>query len=566
MTSMAEVVRNETVYVNLNHDGSIKGIKIVTRLSGDSKEQYYMDYGRLEDMRVLTRGVEPIIENGIQKWNTSYLKSQDIYYEGRLEKNLPLDIKIQYYLDGMQINGEELAGKSGALEIKIDIVNSNELTTQVQVPLNLDIFKNIEAKNGVTSVVGKTMTVVFTHLPMGDQSFSIKADGKNIELAPITISSTKSNMSLGEELDGDIGALIEGMGKMSGAANELENGSKELSKGTNLLKDGLEVLSSGISKFVIGLKEIGTNLKSLVEGLSKFNVGLGQLNENIPVLLNGVEDLNSGISTLSLQGHNIENGIKELDSGAKELAGGLGQITNGLEALNTGHSNLTGLAQELLTSSDPRVRALAEGVIYEAQAIEELSKGAIKSKEGMDMLSQSTNNLNYRYSEYNKGLESISLGFAQMSNEVKQIPEKLNEMYQGHSQLVGGLSLLSEGLDAAIIGGNELNTNAAKVPAEVKKLAEGQDKITDGIVLLNQDGLNKITEGIDKFSIIDVFKDDTAYTSFIDERNDENSNCQFIMQTPSIKAQLAKVRSEAVIEVKKNIFQRFMDLFVRFFK
>lgn len=565
VTTMAEVHRNETVYVNLNHDGSVKEVKIVTHLSGDSKGEYYIDYGKLEAMKVLTNGIEPVIDNETLKWNTSDLRENDIYYEGRIQKELPLDIQVQYFIDGTEINGEALAGKSGTLEIRVDIKNSNELTTQIQVPLNLDTFTNIEAKSGVASVVGKTMTIVFTHLPIGDQSFSIKADGKNIELDPITISSIKSSMSLGENLEGDIEAFSDGMTKMSDATRALENGSRELLKGTNLLKEGLKVLSTGLSKFLSGLKEIGTNLKTLVEGFSQFNMGLGQLNENIPTLVNGLEEISGGINTLSLQSNNIENGIKELDNGTKDLAGGLGQLSDGLEELNMGHSNLTGLAQDLLASSDPRVKALAEGVIDEAQAIEELNKGAGQFKAGMDLISQNTSNLSYGYEEYNKGLKSIASGFNQMNNEAKQIPTRINEMYQGHSQLVGGLSSLYEGLNTAIIGGDELNINAVKVPVEVEKLVEGQNKLTDGITQLNNEGFEKITEGIDKFSMLGSFQDDTSYTSFVDERNSENSNCQFIMQTAPIKVEPIKVKSEANVEAKKSIFQRFIDLFSRFF-
>lgn len=559
--SIAEVVRYETVYVNLDHDGSTKVLKAVTHISGESKDEYYVDYGDLKDMKVLTEGVSPIIENGIIKWNADILKEKDIYYEGDIQKKIPIDLNIQYFLDGKRIEGRELAGESGILEIKIDIKSSEGLTTQIQVPLNLDIFTRVEAEKGVLSVVGKTMNVVFTHLPLGDESFTIKAEGKNIELNPILISSTSAKISFPEELD----ELSNGINEMYDATKEMEEGSSKLSNGMKALKNGLVSLSDGISKFFTGLKEINNNLKTLVNGFSQFNLGLGKLNENISGAVKGVEELNNGINKLNSEGGNIEAGISGLNSGIKEVNGGLGNLNNGLKELNAGHSNLAQLAQSLMTSNDPRVKALAEGVISETKALNELSEGLNQSTIGIGTISENSEKLLLGYKEYNKGLNNISLGFNQLNNGIKELPKEINSMYLGHNQLLEGLTLLNEGVESAVNGANEININAKEIPEEVSKIVEGQEELTDGLGELNEDGFKKLVDGLDNFSMEDDENDDKLYTSFVDERNKENSNCQFIMQTPSIKIESEKVKVEIQSETNKTFFQRFVELFSRLF-
>jgi len=117
--AFAEVLKNETVYVNLNYDGKTENIVVVNHISGDSNKDVFIDYGKYDNLEVLVNNVEPIMEANQIKWPTEILKSQDIYYEGTIIKTLPLKLDIKYFLDNKEIKGEDLAGKSGKLKILI---------------------------------------------------------------------------------------------------------------------------------------------------------------------------------------------------------------------------------------------------------------------------------------------------------------------------------------------------------------------------------------------------------------------------------------------------------------
>ncbi|MFR5619402.1 MAG: hypothetical protein ACLTJ5_11400 [Clostridium sp.] len=54
----------------------------------------------------------------ILSWNTS---GQDIYYQGKTDKKLPVSMKITYKLDGKEIAAKDLPGKSGKVEIHVTI-------------------------------------------------------------------------------------------------------------------------------------------------------------------------------------------------------------------------------------------------------------------------------------------------------------------------------------------------------------------------------------------------------------------------------------------------------------
>ena len=109
----SQVMKDETVYVKLNHDGSSDSIMVVNHLSGTSDEEFFIDYGDYKNLQSLVTGVEPVTEKGIVKWPTEILKEKDIYYQGEVESQLPMKIKITYFLDNIEVKAEELLGKSG---------------------------------------------------------------------------------------------------------------------------------------------------------------------------------------------------------------------------------------------------------------------------------------------------------------------------------------------------------------------------------------------------------------------------------------------------------------------
>ncbi len=555
--SFAEIIRNETVFVNLDYEGNTKTIKVITHLSGTSSHEYHIEYGDLENLLSLTDGVSPIIEKGLTKWPTKDIENADVYYEGNIDKGLPLKLDIKYYLDGEEVQGQDLAGKTGQVKIGIKVMDSKDLTTQIQIPFNLDIFKNFETEKGVISVVGKTMTVVFTHLPMGDEEYTIVADGKEIELDPITIVATDSSSLFKDSLSG-IDELVDGIKKMSKASQEMKDGSNQLSDGMDKLKDGLSKLSSGIGEFLGGIKEIGTNLLTLVSVFKEINLGFKALNENTGQMVGSIGQMNEGLKMISQEGNKVEGSIGQINMGLKELNGGLAGLSQGLGALGQGHKDLSNLAKTLLDSQDPRVQALVQGVIEEDKALDQLSLAMGGLSEGMDKLSQGADSLHKGYEDYNGGLSYIANNFNQLNEGIKTFPEEINKMYEGNNQLVEGLIRLNGGMEDIVRGSGDLERNVKGIPSEVQKIIDGQDELTKGLDELNEKGFKELISQVEDFTNPD---EEETFTSFVDSKNKINSNVQILMQTPPIKVAKEKIEIQEEVVIKKTIFQRFLDLF-----
>ena len=78
---------------------------------------------------VNVKGNETFTQNGSTvTWNAG---GNDIYYQGTVEKQLPVDIKITYTLDGKAVKADEIRGKSGKLVIRLDYTNNAKSTATV---------------------------------------------------------------------------------------------------------------------------------------------------------------------------------------------------------------------------------------------------------------------------------------------------------------------------------------------------------------------------------------------------------------------------------------------------
>ena len=118
------ISKEETVYVNATAEGEIKDITVSDWLKNSgSAEGDVSDVSDLEGIKNV-KGDETFTQDGDKvTWNTD---SSDIYYQGTSNKELPVDMKIKYYLDDQEITPEELAGKSGHLRMEVSYTNKSK--------------------------------------------------------------------------------------------------------------------------------------------------------------------------------------------------------------------------------------------------------------------------------------------------------------------------------------------------------------------------------------------------------------------------------------------------------
>ncbi len=359
--------KDETVYVLSGADGKVEKIIVSDWIKNEVRKGSFYDSAELTDVENV-KGDETYSMNGdnMRVWDT---QGNDIYFQGNIEKELPVDISVTYKLDGKNISSEELAGKSGKVTIRFDYTNKLYETVEIDgkrekmnVPfammtgmvLDNDIFSNVEVSNGKifsdgnhTIIAGIAFPGLQTNLNLDPDKMEIPdyveitADAEGFEMAnTVTVATNEifSNINADTDEMDSIDDLNDALGEMTEAMDQLIDGSSELYDGLCTLLDKSNELISGIDR--------------LEDGASKLTDGIRDLNGGASELANGTAELSDGASS-------ILNGAEELVSGAKTLSGGLEALAENNDTLNAGARQVF---ESLLNTAEDQLKAAGVSV------------------------------------------------------------------------------------------------------------------------------------------------------------------------------------------------------------
>ena len=325
--SVYALMKNETVYTSLDRDGNIVVSSVTNHLLVDD-ELNIEDETELKDILNINGKETFTLNQNILKWNGL---GKDIFYRGVTEKEQPIDVEIEYYLNDEKVKPKDVIGKEGNVKIILNFknklqnkVNVNGKEEVIYTPfvvtagmvLNNENNKNIKVENGKSVDSGSRTMIVGLSTPGLYETLNIEELKK---LNSITITYDTTKFSLGsmylvatpkivEESDLKI---FEDLEKLSTSMNILKNSMDKIEIGSSELKLGSASLTSGANELSSGLKSALTSVNALKDGAI--------------VLKNGITEFSTTIkgATSSLEGKDIDSsitGLKTLSSANKETA------------------------------------------------------------------------------------------------------------------------------------------------------------------------------------------------------------------------------------------------------
>ena len=181
--------KDETVYVLAGADGSVQKIIVSDWIKNTLASATLTDSSELTDVENV-KGDETYTmdASNARVWDAA---GNDIYYQGNIEKELPVTLKVSYTLDGKSVTPEDLAGKSGHVVIRYDYENKQYETVtidgkqeKIYVPfamvtgmlLDTDTFRNVEVSNGKLLNDGSRYVVAGIALPGMQESLGLDAE------------------------------------------------------------------------------------------------------------------------------------------------------------------------------------------------------------------------------------------------------------------------------------------------------------------------------------------------------------------------------------------------------
>lgn len=530
--------KSETVYAVMDADGNTKDVSVSEWLKNEDKSNHLSDYSNLKNIKN-TSGDEKMSRDGNKLvWAA---KGNDIHYSGDYDGELPVNVKVSYYLNGTKVSADEIAGKKGNVKIRFDYdindsvkENGYSLTRPYAiisaVVLSNDNFTNVTVNNGKAVNDGNSTAVVGIALPgmsdnlqideldipdhvtinakttnfeidgtytVADSGFMNDVDTTKLDDATSQVDELESAL---DKLSDASKKLVDGSSKLAKGAGKLADSSSQIEDGTETLKDGTESLKNGSKDLKSGTGDLKTGVKNLSDGADKLVTGAQDLSTGTTQLKEGTEALNSSVN--GANGLAGDNGrAKKLSAGAAKVDAGIKQMGETIAAQNTKlaqtaksiSDNLDGVNTEKVNApSSTDVDSALETAIKAAEASgDEDTINALKNAK--EKLGTYETNVNDTVSSVNTDKEKIATANQTAKGMYKSITssssDDLKKLQDGADELKAG----TQALDTAVNVGST-KADGTKVPS----LSKAVSGLNDGAAQLDA-GVNGYTDKDGKF-------------------------------------------------------------------
>ena len=533
--------KEEVIYIMTEANGTVENVNVVNIFEGGS----ITDYGDYSSVKMLTT-TDDITQTDDKITFTS--TADKVYYQGTLEQvEIPWNISIQYFLDGKEYSADEIAGKSGSLEIKLSITQNSKCKTsfyddyalQTTILLDTNLCDNIKSDGATIAEVGADKQLLYTILPGKGLDTSIYANVQNFEMDAISINGIKLNLNLeidDEELTAKVQELMQATQKLNDVASNLYSGAESLKNGSNSLDSGIVTLKSGVSTLDTGIKTLQTGMQSMQAGLNTLNnqsASLTNVSKQIKTALETIQDSLSDISVsndkleeLTSASGNIKSGINNLFEGISTLRANLNYTQykaimsqNGLDidSLKTSNqttieecsnniSSLQTIIAELSQEGghDSQIAQLNQQISSLQNIIQILSvnSSSINGTESyINSVSEQVNNLYAGADTLNNEYETFNTAIAELAQTLTGFMAKLPELTSGINQLLANYENFDSGIGEYTDGVATIVSSYNQMLDGVSSLASGSKELLNGTETLSSktsqffDGIAELCDG-----------------------------------------------------------------------
>ena len=379
--------KEESVYVKADASGNVKKTTVSEWLKNPEKGTI-SDTSELKDIKNV-KGDETF-ETGSNNNVSWKSEGNDIYYQGTIDKELPVDVKVSYKLDGKSISPKDLKGKSGKVEIQFSYDNKSKQTVNVNgedvemytpftmvsaMMLSSDEYSNVSVENGKlisdgdkNIVVGVAFPGLANDLNLKDldmdidipETVTITADVKDATVGTsITMASAELMNEFGLDDIDSFDDLQDSIDDLEDATNQLVDGSKEAADGSKELADGAGTLNDGAGTLAGGA---GT----LADGVNTLNEKSGTLVSGVNTLASGVGTYTAGVASIAKNSQLISDNMQSLQGGVNKLeeqiaaqaTQGLGEIKTNINNAKTGVDQINSAITTSLGEGKPGVQGI----------------------------------------------------------------------------------------------------------------------------------------------------------------------------------------------------------------
>lgn len=595
--------KEEVIYVMSDASGKITDMEAVNIFAGGN----ITDYGDYSSVKMLNT-TDSITQNGDKITFSS--DADKVYYQGTMkEKNLPWNISIRYFLDGKEYSAKDIAGKSGALEIRFSVSKNEacqdsfyeDYALQAAFTLDTEKCENIRATGATAANAGSKKQLTYTILPGRGIDTVIQSDVTDFQMDAVSINGIRLNLNftvddeaLTEKVDGIIsavGTVNDGAAEVNSGVGQLADASGTLSSGLSAIKDKNSQLTGAAYTAYEGLCTAATtalNSQLASEGMDTVSLTPSTYSDVLSGLL---KKLNADSVYNEAYQTALNKVTKQVEAQADTLYRGYIES----QADSVYRTYLSSQADVLYTQT--ATQAVCEQLKQNGYS-EQQANVYLQSGEGQALVAQTLTDMTDEQKE-----QIISKAIAQLSDEQKEqilqealdslSKEQKTQIQQGYiqqmmtceevtaqinaavatvsdaakqvSQLKGqldsysvfyqGLVSYTDAVSSAASGAAEIKLNMDKLYAGSTQLADGTSEFADktsGIDTQINDEVNDMVSS--------VSRSDAKVVSFVSDKNTDVTSVQFVIKTAAIEKAEAEVTKTAASD-SLTFWQKLLRLF-----
>lgn len=460
--------KEETVYVLTDANGNVNKTIVSDWLKNKDGSDKLEDKSDLKDIENVKSDADYTTgEDGAITWNAN---GEDIYYQGTTDKQLPVDVKVTYLLDGKEMSPSEIAGKSGKVTIKFEYTNNqkkevtvNGKKTEMYVPFTMisgmildgNKFRNVEVNSGKVISDGNRLVVVGLGFPGMNSNLAlsdITGDSKTEFPETVEVTADVEDFSLALTLTMGSADLISAVDVDSvTAVDDLKDVVKKLVESTDALQTGSSKLNEGLKTLKNSFGTYSTGIKTYVNTV---NSNIGLLNEKVPSFVDGTKQISDGVGQIvgAMEGDNgAVSGANQLAQGSAELSNGLNDLANSVGTVgSTDNNTVTGAVNNIATGSSTLF-----SYVDKMLAGFDDQNGSYGLTNGSKAVSD--------------GSKAVSDGSKAVSDGVNELVAQLNTMIQTINTSISDNEKSIAQINAVLSGGKNPETGADLTAQEIAK-------------------------------------------------------------------------------------------------
>lgn len=538
--------RGETVYVETDAEGNVLSMISSVYITNLSGAETVTDSTTLTNIKNVLGSESPAVDGT----NVTFkAEGEDVCYQGEASGELPFTISLKYYLDGVQMKPDEIAGKSGRVRIEVNCESTLKKTVEtdgeekeMNVPFSVIGMMTLDedctglASDAKISSQAGTTTIMAVMLPglaesleieNSDKikgSFYVEMNTESFELGKCTF------IGMTGIIDENDLSGIDDIETLLTAIDEINSASTSLYKGAKRLRNGASTLNDGINEYISGVTTASDGMSQIVSGAAQLDEGTGQLS--------------SGMNTFAESIDKIVEKVDEAKAKLEELQDPSSDVDARILAMLEDEIN------KALEGKEEEVKEEVRKTVYDSLSGTDLSeeeKNAI-ADQAADAVNLSDISLNIDQNVANEirmailELDSVKKAIAKLEELIAaadELADGANQLADGASEVSSGTYKLYEALKELDEGLTLLGDNGTQLADGTKQLYKGLDTLTDGLKTVSTEGLSKIVEETDGIKVSLSKKDalielSESYTAFSSAAENVNGSVQFLITTEAI--------------------------------